>query len=143
MENITIQKLFEDGMLNEKGINYFIENGSLDIWSVTVPTLKGECFYRKGEAGIYVKDVETKNKVIELLKEFDEFEYSYFTDIDTGELYYPNLIQCGNNAFINQRTDYNGKFTPDIAKFEKFCLKRGIKIYFKSFSSRDYDDTEY
>lgn len=73
---------------------------------------------RKGYGRIYVDTVENIDKVKEIIKEMDEFEYDYLPkDLITVYTDYPNVC-------------YTHKFDAlDMDKLTGYCWSMGIRIW--------------
>ena len=74
-------------------------------------------FTRKWYGRIYIKDGINKERVEELIKILDEFEYDYLPS---------NLITTFDNY---PQVEYTGKFEIDLDLLEANCINEGINIF--------------
>lgn len=85
-------------------------------------------FPYKGYGRIIVKTPEEKQKVIDLIKEIDDFEFPYMPkDVIAVEK--------------QDTTDvvYIGKFEPDLDELIQRCKQQGISIVIKTMTSAEYE----
>lgn len=87
-------------------------------------------FTYKGYGRIYTNP-ENHQDVVEIIKELDEFEWSY----------YPQGLVASWNEY--PRVEYVGKFELDKEKFKQICKDRNIPIFIFDAGMNDYPSGYY
>jgi hypothetical protein len=83
----------------------------------------------KGESRCYVFREEDIQKVCDMVKEINEFEYGYMPN---------NWVTVFNSKDVHKNyMVYNGKFDIDVPKLIDECGKRGVGIIVRSTNIQD------
>jgi hypothetical protein len=87
-------------------------------------------FTYKGYGRIYTNS-ENHQDVVDIIKELDEFEWSYYpTGLVTSWDMYPNV-------------EYVGKFELDKEKFQQICKERNIPVFIFDAGFTDHPSGYY
>lgn len=86
-------------------------------------------FYRKEYGRIFVEKEEDIPRVREIIKDMDEFEYSYLPE-DLIAVYEPPVCAPNGTPISSVSTVYNGKFDDlDLGKLMFRCWNAGIRMF--------------